>query len=596
MSARPPEEQPEKRRRSTPSGQGRSRPLLVRVFARRGAIEWLCSLIAPPLLLLIPFATFLSHHDYSLFQPEALRVAIVVAAVGGILGLACAIVGRWLLVAIVAVLATLLMDVQTEWWDSWSPWLFATFGVWVLLGALLRGYWARLTASVCAVSLLISIVTPAGERRTYPTTAESESTRAAGPPIVLHIVLDAQIGIEGIPSEFDPTGAIASAMSHFYRDAGFQVFGRTYGRYFDSNESIPNMLNFAAPKFPRKFIVDGESRGGSVASNAYFELMTARGYRMHIYQTDYLNFCSPEGRVEIASCFEYELETIAAIESTDLAQRDKAWMIAMMYHRRSFVLRRLVNSYDDIYELALDSGISLPTLREVPSRVSALTVMPVIERLAEDLRSAERGSLYFAHLLLPHYPYPYREDCRLRSDISTWMVDGGGMPKGRLRSERVEQRQQKYSLYLEQLVCTQRKLAELFDAMREAEVYRDAVIIIHGDHGSRIGMGPMRAALEPRIRPRDYVDSFSTLLAIKAPGITPTYDRRFLPMDSIFARYIRTGRIPAGPNWDPDSRVFLAGGKAKRTAGRKSKRMAARPMPEFSNGEVTTRKQPRSPE
>jgi hypothetical protein len=321
--------------------------------------------------------------------------------------------------------------------------------------------------------------------------------------------------------------------------------------------------------------------------------MTARGYQMHIYQTDYLNFCSPEGRVEIASCFEYDLETIAAIASADLAQRDKAWMIGMMYQRRSFILRELIKSYDDIRELALDSGVSLPTLREVPSRVSALTVMPVIERLAEDLRSAERGSLYFAHLLLPHYPYPYRGDCRLRKDISTWMVDGGGMPKGRVRSERAAKRQQKYALYLEQLVCTQRKLAEIFDAMRGAEVYRDAIIIVHGDHGSRIGMGPMRAALESRIGPRDYVDSFSTLLAIKAPGITPVYDRRLLPMDSIFARYIRTGSIPAGRDWVFNKRVFLEGGKSKRGAGGKSKRMAARPMPEFSEGKVMAERQSR---
>jgi hypothetical protein len=578
MSARPPEKQPDQRHRSTPSDRGLGRPLFVRVFARHGAIEWLCSLIAPPLLLLIPFATFLSHHDYSLFQPETIHITAVFAAIGGVLGLACAIAGRFVLVVVVAALATVLMDVQNEWWSSWSPWLFATFGAWALLGVLLRAHWARLAASVCVVSLLISIATPAGEPRSYPTTAESESTHDDGPPIVVHIVLDAQIGSEGIPSEFDPTGAVASALNRFYLESGFQLFGRTYGRYFDSNESISNMLNFEAPAVLRKFIADGTSRGGSVAKNAYFELMTERGYRMHIYQTDYLNFCSPEGRVEIASCFEYELETIAAIASADLALDDKAWLIARMYMRRSFILRRLIKSYEGVRTLALDSEVSLPKLREVPGRVSALTVPPVMERLAEDLRTAERGSLYFAHLLLPHYPYPYRGNCQLRKDITTWMVAGGGTPKLGTRSQREVQRERKYSLYLEQVICTHRKLAEVFNAMRESGIYRDSIIIVHGDHGSRIGLRPMRVAVESTIEPRDYVDSFSSLLAIKAPRITPAYDRRFLPMDSVFARYIRRGSIPAGRDWVPDNRVFLT--------RRESKRMAVRPMPVFSNGEL----------
>ena len=75
--------------------------------------------------------------------------------------------------------------------------------------------------------------------------------------------------------------------------------------------------------------------------------------------------------------------------------------------------------------------------------------------------------------------------------------------------------------YLEHVVCTERKIGQLFDRLRAEGIYDGATILVHGDHGSRIGEQPWINLASSRLSERDILDHFATLLAVKTPGSAP---------------------------------------------------------------------------
>jgi hypothetical protein len=84
----------------------------------------------------------------------------------------------------------------------------------------------------------------------------------------------------------------------------------------------------------------------------------------------------------------------------------------------------------------------------------------------------------------------------------------------------------------------QRQLDLVFRAIPPA-LQSDAIVIVQGDHGSRI------MQLEPTVASRatrdDYIDNFSTLFAIKSPWLGPGYDRRMASITCLMGMLGRSG-------------------------------------------------------
>lgn len=100
-----------------------------------------------------------------------------------------------------------------------------------------------------------------------------------------------------------------------------------------------------------------------------------------------------------------------------------------------------------------------------------------IARTISYLSSANRPkSPYFMFIyhLPPHAPYVFEADCRIRSDVNLYLLDGNSS----------------IPLYLDNLQCTNNKLIELTDYI--AGVDPTAIIAIQADHG--IGYSMKRAA------------------------------------------------------------------------------------------------------
>ncbi len=74
-----------------------------------------------------------------------------------------------------------------------------------------------------------------------------------------------------------------------------------------------------------------------------------------------------------------------------------------------------------IQQKAAQSGAQEPSLRWpwAHPRLGAMSAVSVLDRIVRDLRTAPRGTAFFAHLLIPHGAFLYDADCGLRSNLRT---------------------------------------------------------------------------------------------------------------------------------------------------------------------------------
>jgi hypothetical protein len=160
--------------------------------------------------------------------------------------------------------------------------------------------------------------------------------------------------------------------------------------------------------------------------------------------------------------------------------------------------------------------------------------------LWNDIASLPHGTALFAHLIIPHHPYVAHADCSIRpaSGDFLWYNNNRFLPSAEGPTNTIASRQERHKLYFEQLGCLYLRLDELFDRMRAARIYDDSIIILHGDHGSRIGINEPTSKNQHTLTKQDLVDGFSTLFAMKLPGRPGGYDKSPWSLEQLFAKFV----------------------------------------------------------
>jgi hypothetical protein len=356
-----------------------------------------------------------------------------------------------------------------------------------------------------------------------------------GNPAILHIIFDEHIGLEGLRSEGPEGQRLSDELRNFYLAHGFAVYGGAYSEHMHTVNAIPYILDFG--RHQRSW--DGPTV--LIPVSAYFDLLAARGYQINVIQPDISDFCS--GR-RFKECVTYKSFSLRPTLELPLSTSDRTKLVVLKFFALSGVVTGVAPVWDFMVRAALPS---LPYFDpENDSRSSSIAALRAFNELTRRLQRAEPGSVYFVHLLLPHYPYVVRSDCTYLS----WQSWG-------LRNGSLEDRRR---AYYGQIRCMNLKLSAALAALSRSPAGANSVVIIHGDHGSRITRFDPTVPNRGRYSDADMIASFSTLFAIRAPGISNGYFVSRQPVTALLRDFAQS-RFHSEPHPRPPAlpQVYLDG-------------------------------------
>lgn len=356
-------------------------------------------------------------------------------------------------------------------------------------------------------------------------------------PALLHIILDEHIGIEGFPADNPQSATMKNTLTTFYLSHGFRLFGRAYSEHFHTVNSIPQMLNFGHSQPPGP----APTEGTVMSTNAYFDLLRKRGYRLHIRQSDFIDYCQ---NAKAVACHQYDSASLAPVANLPLSITERAGLIGV----RFFLLSKTAEKLGNIYSFAAyNLGFEMPGFGlALAGRVSSVNALGAFDDLIKELEQARSGDAYFAHILLPHYPHATTANCAVRN-VDEWM----------LRRSKIARRQRE-NAYFDQILCATKKLESALQALERSPAGQNFVVIVHGDHGSRITkMEPIVENIG-KIDDEDIIAGFSTLFAVRGNGIESGYVGDPSSVPTLLHDFSRNGfRVSPKPYQPPRPIVYL---------------------------------------
>ncbi|HET9447236.1 MAG TPA: hypothetical protein VFO35_13290, partial [Steroidobacteraceae bacterium] len=250
---------------------------------------FLLDLGALALVVLAPFVVLLSFHGYAYFTPEVLLIAASVLCLAALLALLIGLAGRLVRAVVFAGAIVLFIEMHVAFPTSSSRILALSFLAAVAaLAALLWVLREHAAAIVCVIFVtLIALTLIRGNSAANRIVSERTATASSGnaePPLLIHLLLDEHIGVEGLPPEIAGTRALRQELIDFYTSRGFRLFGGAYSQYANTYNSIANLLNFSSREVSHPYLLHGDEAEWDLKEAAYFQLLQQRGYRLHVYQ------------------------------------------------------------------------------------------------------------------------------------------------------------------------------------------------------------------------------------------------------------------------------------------------------------------------
>lgn len=447
---------------------------------------------------------YVNHYPFS--RPEAPLLTLGAALAGAAAAAAAHRIGGVIEGAVFAALLFLWVDLQFDLHDRIrAPVMLA-----ILLGLslLLQARRSLLTCLTLGAFYLAAL--PRAGIGTGSAARPAAGNGRTGPPVLVHVILDEQWGIGGLRAEGD--SGTAAFLTEFYHGQGFELYPAAYSRSHRTVKSIPEMVSLG--QVPNLRIKDGSTySSGTFGGIPYFELLRARGYEIRVFQTSYLDFCVAPG-APVASCESQSANSIA-----NIGYVEGSWTA-----RGRLALRYLLNVTSHLYR-------RLHPDPEIWRRASAGGALLALRHARDAIAAGPKsGTAYFIHVLLPHRPLEVDEQCRALADPTRRV--------GFEQPARLDDSTWTATLKLEddQIRCTHQALAEVLAALDSAVGREHSIVVVHGDHGVRISRNRPHFAALATLDDRQLNERFSTLLAVRRPGVPPAVLTEPVPVQDFLWR------------------------------------------------------------
>ncbi|HEX6308121.1 MAG TPA: hypothetical protein VFZ69_08035 [Longimicrobiales bacterium] len=432
-----------------------------------------------------PVWHYLLVNHYPLTRPEAVVLPLTAALIGGAIACVAWRLGGWIGTVLFAGLLYVFVDLQFD-LHVQVPSAALIIGC-VVLSRLLQAHRARLAVITLGVFYLAAL--PGFVQRTEYSAREAIRP-GSSLPLVVHVILDEQWGIGGLRAAGDT--ATAEFLEEFYTDRGFEVYPAAYSRWAQTLASIPDVLNLGQP-----YALDSVSpRRFRPKHNLYFERLRQRGYEIRVHQSTLLDYCRT-ARAEVVSCAEVDGNSIA-----NLAYYRGPWT------RRALIVSRY------FLNVASHAYTKLHHDPTVWRRAVAGGGLRQLDRVRDEIASGPaKGTAFFIHALLPHRPLEVDAQCRAYANPGQRVGydDGVGASDSLFRAH--------LGLYAAQTRCAHRAVAAVLDAIDSIAGRGSSIVIVHGDHGSRMSQEDLEEMTVARYDEQQLNAVFPTLLAIRRPGV-----------------------------------------------------------------------------
>lgn len=473
------------------------------------------------LFFLIPFFTFLKFNHYDLNTSEVIILTMGIIAFGLIYFSLFYFTGWYGKILIF----TSSVFMVCSFFIYFNVPFFLLILILSILFAMLFSDNILIILTLFSVVFLLSIlVLPMKMQLSAPNVWQSSnSVPNAKLPIVLYLILDEHAGLDSLAKQSQNGKQTADLLQKFYLASGFKIYADAYSHYSTTSNSIPNLLNFTDKNQDNFYF--SNLKIPILKQNKLFEIFARMGYQIRVYQPDFIDYTQAKN-TNINSGYTYPSLSIKAIENSPLALSDKIVFLTKSLFMQSYLYK-------------ISSSICPGFWYQ--ARVSSLVIPKVFKQLKTDIVAHPVGTMFFVHLLAPHNPFVYDANCNLRP-VAAWDVTRGPFPF----TNTVATRNQRYASYEGQIMCVQKQLQGLFDSMKTAGVYNQAIIIIHGDHGSRIALHSLNAKYSEQLTQQDFLDYYQTLFVAKLPNQKPGVDQNKIDLQTLLAQimFAITGHKP----------------------------------------------------
>ena len=189
------------------------------------------------------------------------------------------------------------------------------FSVPFAAAALLGRYLGIVVASFAGTVMAGTIVLPFGSSP-YGEIYRRDIGPPADLPPVIHLILDEQIGIAGLPGDIEGSEDLRRDLRKFYGEFGFTLFERAYSTYSQTEYSLKAMLNGR-----HRYQFDGapgsQDSGEFFRNNLWFKVLADRGYQVRLHHPALPNYCGKDWG-KIFSCYVYPDNSLRNLIDADL--------------------------------------------------------------------------------------------------------------------------------------------------------------------------------------------------------------------------------------------------------------------------------------
>lgn len=464
------------------------------------------------------FLNLLNYNHYPLFRAEVGVTLLGLALAGVLMGVVQRMARPRLAFLIAALFTAVAIDLNASIELIWfyAIWAGLAIVAFFAICALLK----IVLAAFAAVFLfqLAALLTPDGNSTANENEAQ-DVEQLSGPgsarPAIIHLVLDSYLGFDGMALGPAAYRNLRAEQVAFFTEQGFHIYPQAYSRHSGTTDSLPRMFSYGEDG-PRVHRITPYHNAPEELP--YFTDLDRRGYRIRAVLPLYFDLCAKQ---KLTHCRSWESSDLTSMLGTELGPLDRAKVFG-------FTLLQLANAPARV-AAAIQYGANdtLGTKGRWTSNRSQLYHLASakeFDRFISELADVRPGEARFAHVLLPHSPFGLRADCSVKPETD-WHNEHGPTS--------VTSREQ---AYVDQVRCVQRRIARMLDVLDHSQAGREAIVVIHGDHGSRIA--PAHPSLDgPELSPREMLMVHSALFVMRVPGEAARIDPEVHALDELMADF-----------------------------------------------------------